>query len=276
VAEQDPAVSRRVVLLGVAGVVVGAGLLEGPTEPVGIAARRQSATRLPEIRPVSAQLAPRRMKTAARGSARHWKAPIYDLSDFVHANPGTSFPRRSVALTIDDGPNSIWTPKYLRLLAKHDIRATFNMIGAQVPTRQHLLKAMVSEGHSIANHTWSHDEHLPSRSKRDIHREIVHTNDVIHTACGVAPTLFRAPGGVWGPRLYGELDKLGMIPVDWNVDPRDWAKPGTGAIESAIRKAHAGDIILCHDGGGDRSETYAALQVVLPELKARGLHFVPL
>jgi peptidoglycan/xylan/chitin deacetylase (PgdA/CDA1 family) len=64
--------------------------------------------------------------------------------------------------------------------------------------------------------------------------------------------------------------------VDWNVDPRDWSKPGATNIINAMLKARAGDVLLCHDGGGDRSQTYGALATVLPKLKARGLHFVTL
>ncbi|MCW2786400.1 MAG: hypothetical protein JWP74_2917 [Marmoricola sp.] len=267
-----PAFTRRAVLLSVAGTVVGAGALGSP--PARIGSVPVPARSLPE--PIQSPVAFRKITTRAPAAMKRWKAPIYDLDDFLRFDRSAHFPRRSVALTIDDGPHPVWTPRYLRLLAKHDIKATFNMIGEQVMPNRHLVKALASEGHTVSNHTWTHDERLPSRGRRDIRREIVRTNEVIHQVTGVRPTQFRAPGGVWGPRVYAELQRQQMIPVDWNIDPRDWARPGTGAIESAMLKAHAGDIILCHDGGGDRSETYHALAVVLPELKHRGLHFVTL
>ena len=120
------------------------------------------------------------------------------------------------------------------------------------------------------------DESLPYRSPADIHAEIARTNDAIDKAARVRPRIFRAPGGVWGPRVFDELAREQMLPLDWDIDPRDWARPGTGAIEYAMLQAGPGNIILCHDGGGDRSETYAALQQVIPALKRRGLHFVQL
>lgn len=273
--QSDSAFPRRVVLLGVAGTVIGAGVLGSPPDHH----RARAAARLagaPAPEPVASPVAFQRITTTAPSALRRWKAPLYDLDDYLDLNPHAHFPRRSVALTIDDGPHPVWTPRYLHLLAKHDIKATFNMIGRQVIPNKHLVKALASEGHAVANHTWSHDERLPTRGRRDIHREIVDTNHAIHQVTGVVPTQFRAPGGVWGRRVYAELERLGMVPVDWDIDPRDWAKPGARAIESAMLRARPGNIILCHDGGGDRSETYAALQVVLPELKHRGFHFVTL
>jgi peptidoglycan/xylan/chitin deacetylase (PgdA/CDA1 family) len=270
----DAALTRRVVLLGVAGTVVGAGVLGGPPSHVRGPAARLAGARSHD--PVASPAAFHKITTTAPPALKRWKAPIYDLDDYLRFDRTAHFPHRSVALTIDDGPHPVWTPRYLHLLAKHDIKATFNMIGRQVVPNKHLVRALASEGHVIANHTWTHDEHLPRRSRRDIHREIVHTNEAIHQVTGVVPRQFRAPGGVWGPRVYREIEKLGMIPVDWDIDPRDWARPGTGSIERAMLKARPGNIILCHDGGGDRSETYAALRVVLPELKHRGFHFVTL
>jgi hypothetical protein len=166
--------------------------------------------------------------------------------------------------------------QYLRLLHKHHVQATFNMIGEQVRPNRHLVRAVASEGHVIANHTWTHDEALPSGTPEHIHREIQHTNEAIHDVTGHTPTQFRAPGGVWGPRVYDELARQHMMPVGWDIDPRDWAMPGVAAIESAMLQAGRGDIILCHDGGGDRSETYQALKKVIPELLHRGLTFVTL
>ncbi|MCW2857034.1 MAG: hypothetical protein JWR52_2649 [Marmoricola sp.] len=266
-----PAFTRRAVLLGVAGTAVAVGTLGKPPEN----ASRGSLIALPADA-VATPVAFHKIATRAPRSSTSWKSPIYDLGDFLRLNPDVHFPRRSVALTIDDGPSPVWTPRYLRLLAKHDIKATFNMIGEHVLPNRHLVRALASEGHTVANHTWTHDERLPYRDPGDIRREIVQTNDVIHRVTGVRPTQFRAPGGVWGPRVFDELTRLEMMPVDWDIDPRDWARPGTGAIQSAMLKARPGDIILCHDGGGDRSETFRALEVVLPELKHRGFNFVTL
>jgi peptidoglycan-N-acetylglucosamine deacetylase len=251
-AEGQRTVGRRAMLLGIGGVVVGAVLAEGGG--VSEAAQPRISTRLPSW-------------------AHRWRAPIYDLGDFLRREPRYHFERRSILLTIDDGPSREWTPRYLRLLERHGVVATFNVIGEQVPPNRHLVRAVASEGHVIANHTWTHDERLPYRSARRIHREIARTSEAIHDASGYLPAQFRAPGGVWGPAVFAELARQHMMPVGWDIDPRDWALPGTAAIASAIRKARPGDIVLCHDGGGDRYQTFAALQIVIPELLARGLHF---
>lgn len=179
-------------------------------------------------------------------------------------------------LTIDDGPSAVWTPKYLRLLARHEVKATFCMIGEQVHPNRSIARAVSEHGHVIANHTWSHDEALETRSTAQLRAQIERASAAIHSATGTLPTQFRAPGGDWGPRVIRELGRQQMLPLGWNVDPRDWARPGTAHIESTMLAAGPHDVILCHDGGGDRSETYAALKRVIPDLLDRGYHFVTL
>jgi peptidoglycan/xylan/chitin deacetylase (PgdA/CDA1 family) len=197
------------------------------------------------------------------------------LRDYVEMTPGAKhFPHHSVMLTIDDGPDPEWTPKILRLLARHHVRATFCMIGYEAKEHPTLARAVVSEGHHLANHTFTHPLSLPQMPLHRIRREIDRTQDAVTTATGVTPRLFRSPGGNWGPAIYRELHYHGLVPLDWDIDPRDWARPGTSAIEQAMLAAGPGDIVLCHDGGGDRSETYHALRTVIPQLKARGLTFV--
>lgn len=289
-AERPARLLRRTVLLGLAGTVIGAGAL-GVEATAGSTGQRttRGATRGPaRASLVDAAAGPGASLTAAAPPAppvvsthvphwaRRWRTPIYDLDDFLQHSLHIHFPHRSVLLTVDDGPSRLWTPQYLRLFAKHDITATFNLIGEQVKPNRRIVRAMVAEGHALANHTWSHDLGLPHRSRRDIRREIAHTNSVIHDATGQRPTQFRAPGGIWGPKVFAEVSRQRMLPVDWNIDPRDWARPGTPAIERAMLASRPGDIILCHDGGGDRSQTFHALQKVIPALKHRGFSFVAL
>jgi peptidoglycan/xylan/chitin deacetylase (PgdA/CDA1 family) len=179
-------------------------------------------------------------------------------------------------LTIDDGPDPYWTPKYLNLLAKHHVQATFCVIGRQVNERPELVKAAVSEGHHIGNHTYNHPLNLPELSAARIHRELEDTTDAIVRASGFRPRQFRAPGGVWGPDVFDEVSRQQMMPLGWDIDPRDWSLPGVGAIRAAMLAARPHDIILCHDGGGNRAETFAALQTVIPALLSRGWQFVTL
>lgn len=273
--------ARRTVLLGIAGAVVGAAELgvsvnesrRPATGPSRAALTAEGAMPVLAARTVAQ---PPSLSTTVPRWAKRWNAPVYDLGDFIRRSPHARFPRRSVMLTIDDGPHPVWTPLYLRLLEKYDVKATFNMIGSQVPSQQTLVRAMASEGHTLANHTWTHDEQLPYRSIADIHAEIARTNDAIERAAHVRPQIFRAPGGVWGPKVFDVLAREEMLPLDWDIDPRDWARPGTVAIEDAMLQAGPGNIILCHDGGGDRSETYAALERVIPALINEGLTFTTL
>jgi len=271
-------VSRRGVLIaGLAG-LTGAAELAWVARPSGAEGRAVEGQPAPAA--VAAPTVPATTRTAARRPAPHprpaWKEPIYGLGDVLRHDPRISLPHRAIMLTIDDGPDPEWTPKYLRLLAHYDVPATFCMIGRQVPANRRIVRAVAAHGHAIANHTWTHDEALETRPIADIRTEIGRTSAAIHAVTGHAPTLFRAPGGVWGPRLLAELGRQRLAPLGWDVDPRDWSLPGTAAIESTMLTARRHDIILCHDGGGDRSQTYAALKRVVPTLLDRGYRFVTL
>ncbi|HWU31745.1 MAG TPA: polysaccharide deacetylase family protein, partial [Marmoricola sp.] len=214
--------TRRTVLLGIASAVVGAADLGVSTDPSSeppMASRTgDRSTRTAAARSITA---PVTLTTSVPSWAKRWNAPVYELGDFIRRSPHAHFPRRSVMLTIDDGPHPVWTPRYLQLLEKYNVKATFNMIGAQVPSQRTLVRAMASEGHTLANHTWTHDERLPYRTIADIRTEIARTNDAIEKAAHVRPQIFRAPGGVWGPRVFDVLAQEGMLPLGWDIDPRD-------------------------------------------------------
>jgi peptidoglycan/xylan/chitin deacetylase (PgdA/CDA1 family) len=205
-----------------------------------------------------------------------WSTPIYTLSQYSQVFPAAKIPRDAIMLTIDDGPDPTWTPRILRLLQRYDVQATFCSIGAHAASYPALLRAVVGDGHHVANHTFSHPLALPSLSPAQISSQIVDTQDAIVRATGVTPRLFRSPGGNWGRRVYAGIAPHDLIPLDWDVDPRDWSIPGTAHIVAKMLAAEPGDVVLCHDGGGNRSETYAALATVIPRLKARGLRFVTL
>jgi peptidoglycan/xylan/chitin deacetylase (PgdA/CDA1 family) len=182
----------------------------------------------------------------------------------------------AVALTIDDGPHPVWTPKVLDLLAEHEVRATFSVIGEQAQEYPRLVRRVVRAGHGICNHSMTHPQPFGARSTAAVRREIVDAQSAISDAAGEEPELFRSPGGSWTEAVLDVADELGLAPVGWSVDPRDWSLPGTTAIENTLLQARAGDIMLCHDGGGERAQTVAALGAVLPQLRVEGLRFVVL
>jgi peptidoglycan/xylan/chitin deacetylase (PgdA/CDA1 family) len=181
--------------------------------------------------------------------------------------------RKAIALTIDDGPSPVYTPQVLRLLEKYRVTATFSMIGIQASSYPRVAREVADAGHLIANHTWTHLDlaHLPPAVVAD---QMDRATGAIHAATGRVPDLFRAPYGAWSPFVLQRCAQTRMIPLGWSVDPRDWSRPGVPSIIANImRNTSTGSIILEHDGGGNRSQTVAALTYVIPRLLAAGYHF---
>jgi peptidoglycan/xylan/chitin deacetylase (PgdA/CDA1 family) len=197
--------------------------------------------------------------------------PAYQVRDLV-----PSAPANAVALTIDDGPHPYWTPKVLDLLAHYRIQATFCLVGLEVRAFPQVVRHTVAAGHSVCNHTYTHPQPFTQLTAAQLGVEIGSTQAIITAETGRAPRLFRAPGGGWSRDVFAAAAGHGLNPIDWDVDPRDWSEPGTGVIIRRLLAAKPGDILLCHDGGGDRAETLAALTMVVPVLLGRGLRFVSL
>ena len=177
----------------------------------------------------------------------------------------------AVALTFDDGPGGN-TAQVLDLLKRYGIHATFCIIGRMItPFNAALIRRIVAEGHTLCNHTWTHDLNLKARSEAQIRSELQRTNDAIHAIVPDAPIqYFRNPGGNFSPLTVAVAKTMGMQSIYWAVDPRDWSRPGTQAIiGNVLSHTHEGSIVLMHDGGGDRSQTVQALATILPNLKSR-------
>jgi peptidoglycan/xylan/chitin deacetylase (PgdA/CDA1 family) len=127
---------------------------------------------------------------------------------------------------------------------------------------------VVNAGDEIGNHSYHH-ENDPSRSS------MAATNSAIRRVTGFEPCLFRPPGGAFNSRVVGDAHALGMTTIIWNVDPRDWSTPGSSAIYSrVVSAARPGAIVVMHDGGGNRSETVAALPHIIKALRSRGYRMV--
>jgi peptidoglycan/xylan/chitin deacetylase (PgdA/CDA1 family) len=161
----------------------------------------------------------------------------------------------------------------LHWLAGYHVHATFCLVGTHVAAHPELVRAIVRGGNALCNHTWSHDENLGSKPAWLIRAEIARTQQAIYAAAGVRPKLFRAPGGRWTGALVTEARRQGMTPLRWDVDPRDWARPGARRVfDRVMASARAGDVILLHDGYGNRSQTVWALRALL--YRMRQLHDV--
>ena len=179
----------------------------------------------------------------------------------------------AIALTIDDGPSAVYTPQVLRLLHKYGVTATFCMVGARVTAHPGIAREVADAGHAIVNHTWTHAR-LSALAPAAVQDQMSRASDAIHNVTGRRPGMFRAPYGAWSPTVLKLCEQMQLAPLDWSVDPQDWANPGVNAIVTTIMgNTRSGSIILEHDGGRNRSETVAALDIVLPRLLAAGFRF---
>jgi peptidoglycan-N-acetylglucosamine deacetylase len=202
--------------------------------------------------------------------------PVFTLEEYRRLVPGPPFPANAVALTIDDGPHPMWTPKVLRLLERYHVPALFCLIGNQVLGHEPVARDIVAAGHHVANHTWSHPAKIAEYAPDRVRQEVDRAQNKIYDTTGKLPTIFRSPGGAVSPAVFAAAAQARMVPINWTNDPRDWTRPGTRSITDRMLAANPGQILLCHDGGGDRAQTCAALATVIPALQARGYQFVSL
>lgn len=173
---------------------------------------------------------------------------------------------KRVALTFDDGPSS-YTSRVIKILDQRGAKGTFFVVGQEISGRQGVLRRALSHGHEIGNHTMRHSM-LPSTS------DMRATSATIKRATGFRPCTFRPPGGALNLSVARGARSAGMTTIMWDVDTRDWTTPGAGAIRSRATSVRSGSIVLMHDGGGNRSQTVAALPGIISELKGRGYELV--
>jgi peptidoglycan/xylan/chitin deacetylase (PgdA/CDA1 family) len=160
-----------------------------------------------------------------------------------------------IALTYDDGPNDIVTERLLDVLAHHNVRATFFLIGRYVRERPQISRAIATSGHLIGNHTMTHPW-LAWQSASRIHEEITGCNALLEDTLGIPIRYFRAPHGARRPAVLRIARSLGLTPVQWNILPGDWQPIGAEEIAARTvrsitrnqQRNRASNIVL-HDGG---------------------------
>lgn len=199
--------------------------------------------------------------------ASHWPtSQIFGRTLIAPRTPG------QLALTFDDGPNPAWTPRLLDILAEHNVRATFFMVGKFAKSEKELARRVAAAGHLIGNHSWSHPD-LSRTREANVLDELTRTNDLLAKITGKPVRYFRPPFGARRPYVLKLARQLGLIPVTWNVMTNDWKESSADKIaQSLIRKIDrnqsrgcASNIVL-HDGNHhglnanrDPSVTAAAL-----------------
>lgn len=187
-----------------------------------------------------------------------------------------------VALTFDDGPNADYTPQILDILEANDASATFFALGSRINGNcVEIVQRAFNAGHQISTHSWDHAAgsgngvDLSRMTKEEQIDEILKGYEAIESATGMeANRIIRTPGGNFPPEVIANLSPYIASEISWNIDTRDWQRPGVEAIKTQILSAQPGDIILMHDGGGDRTQTIHALAEALPILRERGFQFV--
>jgi peptidoglycan-N-acetylglucosamine deacetylase len=180
----------------------------------------------------------------------------------------------AVALTFDDGPDPLQTPKILALLDQYQIKATFCLVGEQVQKHPDIVRQIVAAGHTLCNHTWNHSLTIGKDKPEKIQADLARTNAAIQAAVPGAPIpFFRAPGGNFTDRLVGVASTGGMTSLYWEVDPQDWKHEAgetdaahTARVIAEVKKhVRPGSIVLSHDF--NQPDTIAAYQKLLPWLK---------
>lgn len=179
-----------------------------------------------------------------------------------------------VALTFDDGPDPVQTPRILALLSQYQVKATFCLVGQNVQKHPEIVRDIVAAGHTLCNHTWNHSLTIGKDKPEKIKADLDRTNAAIEAAVpGAKVPFFRAPGGNFTDRLTGVAAQGGMTSLYWQVDPTDWdhQKGETDAAHTArvigeIKKhVRPGSIVLSHDF--NQPDTIAAYEKLLPWLK---------
>ncbi len=193
---------------------------------------------------------------------------------------------KKIAISFDDGPDSQWTPKILDVLKEKKAPGIFFVVGGEANKRPDILKREYAEGHEIGNHTFTHPK-WDEISHTQIRWELNLTQRLIESTLGVKSILFRPPYGIDHQPEYAEevaqlplAQEMGYLIVGQRIDPDDWSLrggkpiPAKEIVDSVLRQADNGNIILLHDGGGDRTQTVAALPQIIDALREKGYQLV--
>lgn len=170
---------------------------------------------------------------------------------------------KRIALTFDDGPSEN-TKEVLDILKKHDIKATFFLIGSKVESQQDIVKRLVAEGHEVGNHTYHHSKATGFYPVPKLNQEIESTRAVVKKYTGLNMKLYRPPFGVTSPNLAKVVSQLQLNVIGWSVRSFDTTRQSAESIiQRILKQVKPGAIILLHD---DRAKCAAVLEALIPHL----------
>jgi len=179
-----------------------------------------------------------------------------------------------VALTFDDGPDPVYTRQVVEILERYGARATFFCVGHHVVALPDEVRRIAAAGHELGNHSWSHP-FLPDLTPQELRDQLDRTAEELDRLTGRAPAWFRPPYGSLTPEVLAALDGHPTTLTMWDVDARDWSRPGPERIAATVLEgAGPGSVVLMHEGAGDRGQTVQALPSIIEGLLERGLELV--
>ncbi|MEU8612411.1 bifunctional polysaccharide deacetylase/glycosyltransferase family 2 protein [Actinoplanes sp. NPDC048791] len=192
-----------------------------------------------------------------------------------------TMPARTIALTFDDGPDPVWTPRILAVLARYRAHATFFQVGSRVNEHPEISRQVVAQGSEIGSHTFSHLG-TAGAPEWQLSAELTLTRNAVAAATGQPPVFMRppyssAPDAVTGADFAAlrRISAAGYLVALTDLDTEDWRRPGVAAIVRNARPARgAGAVVMLHDSGGDRTQTVQALEQLIPALQSQGYRFV--
>lgn len=208
--------------------------------------------------------------------------PQREIIDLASAYPGLFFregplKEKRVALTFDDGPDSVYTPQILDILKERNVKATFFLIGNRVETFPDIVTRMVQEGHIIGNHTMTHPV-IVKLSNTKVQENILQAEEALSKIIGYRPALFRSPYGSLNPAKIELLNNLNYKIIAWNVDSLDWKSLTAEQVKfNILENVREGSIILQHSAGGEGENltgTVEALRDVIATLQKENFQFV--
>jgi len=270
--------------LVVAVVATGAALTGAPPVPGAPRASPRVARAEPEwtaavmLRAGAARLAaaPSDRALGLFTPAEDWARPGTTIANLDSA-PGSPYApgQRVVALTFDDGPDPRYTPEVLQVLAADHAPASFEIVGEHGALYPGLLRQEVAEGMVLVDHTWTHADLsvLPAAAWVG---EVDQTDALLQSISGHPVRCLRPPQGRADAAVLGLLAARGLAELSWDVDPSDYLRPPAGQLAARVLAAlHPGAVVVLHDGGGDRSQTVAALPAIVAGIRAAGYRIVP-